>query len=139
MHDLMRRQLSKQDHYNFGMRAIKSVLSTAGRIKRQKSNQDEFIIMIKTIRDMNLPKFVAEDVLLFDHLFINLYPGIEEPFYENDDLLLAIEYSMTERKLQINANMAVKIVQLYESKVTRHGNMLVGKTLSGKTTLANGK
>ena len=121
------------------MRAIKSDLSTAGRIKRQKPDQDEFTIMIKAIRDMNLPKFVAEDVLLFDHLFINLYPGIEEPFYENDDLLLAIEDSMTERKLQINANMAIKIVQLYESKVTRHGNMLVGKTLSGKTTLTNGK
>ena len=135
MYELMRRQLSKQDHYDFGMRAVKSVLSTAGRIKRQKQDQDEFTIMIKAIRDMNLPKFVAEDVVLFDNLFIDLFPGIEEPFYENDDLLLAIEDALTARKLQINANLAVKIVQLYESKITRHGNMLVGKTLAGKTTL----
>ena len=139
MFDLMRRQLSKQDHYDFSLRAVKSVLSTAGRIKRSKHDQDEFTIMIKAIRDMNLPKLVAEDVILFDHLFIDLFPGIEEPFYENDDLLLAIEDSMTERKLQLNANLAVKIVQLYESKITRHGNMLVGKTLAGKTTISNGK
>ena len=28
----------------------------------------------------------------------------------------------------------MKIMQLYESKVTRHGNILVGASLSGKTT-----
>jgi dynein heavy chain, axonemal len=135
MFDLMKRQLSKQDHYDFSMRAIKSVLSTSGRIKRQRQDQDEYTIMIKAIRDMNLPKLVAEDVILFDNLFLDLFPNIEEPYYENDDLLLAIEDALTARKLQINANLAVKIVQLYESKITRHGNMLVGKTLSGKTTL----
>lgn len=135
MFDLMRRQLSKQDHYDFSMRAIKSVLSTAGRIKRQRQDQEEYQIMIKAIRDMNLPKFIAEDVILFDNLFMDLFPSIEEPYYENDDLLLAIEDALTSRNLQINANLAVKIVQLYESKITRHGNMLVGKTLSGKTTV----
>jgi dynein heavy chain len=137
MYELMKKQLSKQSHYDFGMRAVKSVLSTAGRIKRSKHDQDEYTIMIKAIRDMNLPKFLSEDVILFDHLFIDLFPGIEEPFYENDDLLLAIEDSMTNNKLQINANLAVKIVQLYESNITRHGNMIVGKTLAGKTTVIN--
>jgi dynein heavy chain len=28
-------------------------------------------------------------------------------------------------------------MQLFESKATRHGNMLVGATLSGKTTVWN--
>jgi dynein heavy chain len=37
------------------------------------------------------------------------------------------------KKLQLNENLVVKIMQLYESKVTRHGNMLVGLTMSGKT------
>jgi len=37
------------------------------------------------------------------------------------------------KSLQLNENLVVKIMQLYESKVTRHGNMLVGATLSGKT------
>jgi len=37
------------------------------------------------------------------------------------------------KNLQLNENLVVKIMQLYESKVTRHGNMLVGQTMSGKS------
>ena len=37
------------------------------------------------------------------------------------------------KNLQLNENLVVKIMQLYESKVTRHGNMLVGATMSGKS------
>lgn len=65
----MKWQLSKQSHYDFGMRAIKSVLITAGRIKWERPTLNEFMVMIKAIRDMNLPKFVAEDVPLFDFMF----------------------------------------------------------------------
>jgi dynein heavy chain len=130
---LMLRQLSKQDHYDFGMRAVKSVLNASGRIKRERPDCDEITVMIKAIRDMNLPKFIAEDVVLFDNLFIDLFPECEEPDNDNDDLQIAIEESLMRKNLQLNENLVVKIMQLYESKVTRHGNMLVGATLSGKT------
>ena len=39
--NLMMQQLSKQDHYDFGLRAIKSVLNCAGVIKRDKSSDKE--------------------------------------------------------------------------------------------------
>ena len=48
------------------MRAVKSVLSASGRIKRESREPDEMVVLIKAIRDMNLPKFIAEDVILFD-------------------------------------------------------------------------
>ena len=76
---LMKKQLSKQSHYDFGMRAVKSVLNASGRIKRERPDVDEVTVMIKAIRDMNLPKFIAEDVVLFDNLFIDLFPECEEP------------------------------------------------------------
>lgn len=99
IYELMKKQLSKQDHYDFGMRAVKSVLSAAGRIKRELPDSDEFTVMIKAIRDMNLPKFLAEDVLLFDNLFIDLFPGCDEPENNCDDLLIAIEDSLRKKNL----------------------------------------
>lgn len=86
IYELMLKQLSKQDHYDFGMRAVKSVLNASGRIKREQSNLGEITVIIKAIRDMNLPKFIAEDVLLFDNLFMDLFPDEEEPTVDMDVL-----------------------------------------------------
>jgi len=133
IYELMKKQLSKPTHYDFNMRAIKSVLNASGRIKRERPELDETSVIIKAIRDMNLPKFLAEDIILFDNLFIDLFPDLEEPEVDMDDLQLAIEDSLIAKNLQLNENLVVKVMQLYECKRTRHGNMLLGQTNSGKT------
>lgn len=58
MYKLCSEQLSQQDQYDFGMRAIKSVLVMAGALKRASSRQSEDITMICALRDSNLPKFL---------------------------------------------------------------------------------
>lgn len=58
-------QLSKQRHYDFGMRAIKAVVATAGDLARGDRKQQEDVIIVRALRDTNLPKLVAEDVELF--------------------------------------------------------------------------
>lgn len=110
------------------------MLRAAGRIKKDSPNLEEQNVIIKVLRDMNLPKFIAEDVILFDNLFIDLFPDCEEPEVDTDDLQIAIEDALQAKNLQLNENLVVKIMQLYESKETRHGNMLVGLTQSGKST-----
>jgi dynein heavy chain len=134
IYDLMSRQLSKQGHYEFGMRSVKSVLRALGRVKRENKDMKEVQVTIKALRDMNLPKFISDDVVLFDNLFMDLFPDQEEPDNDNDELQLAIEEALIQKKLFLNENMIVKIMQLYGTNVVRHGNMLVGRTMSGKTT-----
>ncbi len=46
----------------------------------------------------------------------------------------AIEAEMAANNLQILPTLVKKCIQTYESKLTRHGNMLVGPSLSGKST-----
>ena len=133
VYDLMQRQLSRQDFYDFSTRAVKSCVLACGNIKRKEPNQDEVKIVLKAIRDMNLPKLVFEDVALFDNLFMDLFPEIEEPEIDNDALQIAIEQTMIEKGLQLDENIVVKCLQLNECKNTRHGNMLIGSTMSGKT------
>jgi dynein heavy chain len=135
IYELMSRQLSKQSHYDYGMRAIKSVLRHSGRVKRENKNFEEIQVVIKAIRDMNLARFLAEDVVLFDNLFMDLFPGQDEPDLDMDEIQIQIEQALIRNGLELNENIVVKCMQLYETKCTRHGNMLIGSTMSGKTTV----
>jgi hypothetical protein len=70
---------TRQDHYDFGMRAVKSVLVMAGSLKRANPDIDENVTLIRAMQDSNQPKFLADDVLLFQSIIGDLFPGVVIP------------------------------------------------------------
>lgn len=58
LYKLSQEQLSKQFHYDFGLRALKSVLVMAGSLKREAQDMLEDLVLMRALRDMNMPKFV---------------------------------------------------------------------------------
>jgi dynein heavy chain len=50
LYKLSSEQLSKQDHYDFGMRAVKSVLVMAGALRRKDPNVTEDVVLIRAMR-----------------------------------------------------------------------------------------
>uniref|UniRef100_A0A8C3AFB1 Dynein axonemal heavy chain 6 n=1 Tax=Cyclopterus lumpus TaxID=8103 RepID=A0A8C3AFB1_CYCLU len=135
MYKLCSEQLSQQDHYDFGMRAVKSVLVMAGSLKRKNPDLNEDVVLIRALRDSNLPKFLTDDALLFGGILSDLFPGVSIPDHDYGVLHTTILESLVKRNLQPLARMTKKVIQLYETMLVRHGVMLVGPTGGGKTTV----
>jgi len=137
LYKLSSEQLSKQYHYDFALRSLKSVLVMAGQLKRDSLDLPEELVLMRALRDMNMPKFVYEDVPLFLGLINDLFPGLtcERKGFDQKDRI----NSFYEKEfLKVLPNQIDKIVQLYETMLTRHTTMVVGPTGSGKSTVIAG-
>ncbi|XP_069834127.1 dynein axonemal heavy chain 6 [Dendropsophus ebraccatus] len=135
MYKLCSEQLSQQDHYDFGMRAVKSVLVMAGSLKRENPDLNEEVVLIRALRDSNLPKFLTDDAELFSGIISDLFPGVLIPEHDYGTLQSTIIKVMLARGLQSVSSMVHKVIQFFETMIVRHGVMLVGPTGGGKTTV----
>lgn len=92
LYKLAKEQLSKQYHYDFQLRALKSVLVMAGQLKRDNKEVKEDLVLMRALRDMNMPKFVYEDEPLFLGLISDLFPNMDitRVPYEKYDLIAKI-------------------------------------------------
>uniref|UniRef100_A0A8C4Z8H0 Dynein, axonemal, heavy chain 2 n=1 Tax=Gadus morhua TaxID=8049 RepID=A0A8C4Z8H0_GADMO len=133
LYSLAVQQLSKQDHYDFGLRALTSLLRYAGTKRRLRPDLPGEEILLMSMRDMNLAKLTSVDLPLFNSIIQDLFPGVDSPTIDYGKLREAIEAELCERGLQPIPFTVSKVIQLYETKSSRHSTMLVGRTGSGKT------
>ncbi|GKT16506.1 Dynein-1-alpha heavy chain, flagellar inner arm I1 complex, partial [Aduncisulcus paluster] len=128
-------QLSKQHHYDFGLRALKSVLVMAGSLMRGAPEHDEAAVIMRALRDMNKPKFIYDDTPLFQGLIQDLFPSLHCPRVPYAELNDAIKDAILEMGLEILEIQVDKVVQLYETMQARHATMVVGPTSGGKSVV----
>lgn len=138
---LAKQLLSTQEHYDWGLRALKTTLTIGGqliqieRVGGRISEEREAVILIKAIRINTLPKLTYPDLKHFIPLMADIFPNadIEDIAYE--DLESALRNSLEEAHLSHSDSQTAKMLQFHEATRQRMGVVLVGPSGCGKSTI----
>uniref|UniRef100_A0A667HU43 Dynein axonemal heavy chain 9 n=1 Tax=Lynx canadensis TaxID=61383 RepID=A0A667HU43_LYNCA len=133
LYRLCKELLSKQDHYDWGLRAIKSVLVVAGSLKRGDPDRPEDQVLMRSLRDFNIPKIVTDDVPVFMGLIGDLFPALDVPRRRDLNFEALVRKAVVELKLQAEDNFVLKVAQLEELLAVRHSVFVVGNAGAGKS------
>ncbi|CAH6779586.1 Dnah11 [Phodopus roborovskii] len=135
LYTLCKELLSKQGHYDWGLRAIKSVLVVAGSLKRGDRNRAEDQVLMRALRDFNMPKIVTDDVPVFLGLVADLFPALDVPRQKKPHFEQMVRRSTLELRLQPEESFTLKVVQLEELLAVRHSIFVVGNAGTGKSKI----
>jgi len=135
LYSLSKELLSQQIHYDWGLRACKAVLRVAGALKRQDPDVSEDKVLMRALRDFNLPKIVADDKPIFQRLITDLFVGLRIDRKVEPTLQEAIVTCTKELKLQTEDMFVRKCTELAELLDVRHSVFIVGPAATGKSSI----
>jgi len=139
--DACSKRMSKQAHYDFGLRALKSVLVSSGVLKRMRvasenvSEDLEARLILQSLHETISPKLIKDDV-------IQLIKIEEEAFSQTtyvpaslDQLRQALKQEAQQQGLVSHDDWITKAIQLYQTQHVSHGIMVVGQCGCGKSRI----
>ena len=141
-------KMSSQRHYDFGLRALKTLLVSAGALKRQAlegmgdlEGEDlelaEKNALIVGACNNVLPKLVAEDMSVFKDVLEELFPGSTVAKMEDEKVRTEVLAICEEHYFTASDSFVQKVLQLRQVIDMRHGIMVVGPVGVGKSAALN--
>lgn len=135
LYNLAKSLLSEQVHYDWGLRAVKSVLRQAGKLKRADVNISEEELLMRALRDFNWPKIKVEDRMIFMGLIRDLFPGIDAKQLVDEDLRTVCAEVAKSKNLQPEKEFVLKCIQLADILEVRHSCFLIGVPGTAKSAV----
>eukprot|EP00931_Biecheleriopsis_adriatica_P003888 TRINITY_DN10563_c0_g2_i1.p1 TRINITY_DN10563_c0_g2~~TRINITY_DN10563_c0_g2_i1.p1 ORF type:complete len:2985 (-),score=661.93 TRINITY_DN10563_c0_g2_i1:306-8801(-) len=135
LYSLCKELLSKQMHYDWGLRAVKSLLRQAGSLKNKEPEADENMVLCRALRDFNLPKITTQDLPIFLRLIMDLFPGINPESFTDPQFRKVCENTVKDSGLQADSGFVDKVVDFLDILKVRHCCFIIGPTGAGKTEI----
>ncbi|KAK3862338.1 hypothetical protein Pcinc_031789 [Petrolisthes cinctipes] len=145
---LSKELLTPQQHYDWGLRALKTVLKGSGNLLqnyRKKMSEDEQTselkpeleaeLVVQALRINTLSKLTFSDSSRFDDLVRDVFPDVKFRGVGYESLAEILQEVFQEMSLIPNERQIKKALELYEQLQQRMGVVIVGPSGSGKTTL----
>ena len=138
---LSKQLLSPQQHYDWGLRALKTVLGIAGKLLRDARAAGtvdvatEAQLVIRATRVTTLPKLTFADGRRFADLLNDVYPGVKVSDVSDAELETAIKEVLSEKHYEDVSSQVEKVLQLHIACSQRIGIIIVGPSGSGKSSL----
>ncbi|XP_069942834.1 cytoplasmic dynein 2 heavy chain 1 isoform X1 [Cherax quadricarinatus] len=146
--NLSKELLTPQQHYDWGLRALKTVLKGSGSLLQsyrrtlleegKSTDIDtnmESELVVQALRLNTLSKLTFSDSSRFDDLVRDVFPDIKFRGVGYEDLAEILHDTFKEMTLIPNERQIKKALELYEQLQQRMGVVVVGPSGSGKTTL----
>ncbi|XP_029458286.1 cytoplasmic dynein 2 heavy chain 1 [Rhinatrema bivittatum] len=139
--NLARELLTPQQHYDWGLRALKTVLRGCGNLLRQvkktgmKETINENHIVVQALRLNTMSKLTFADCSRCDALIKDIFRGIDFKDVEYTELNTALQHVFEEANLEIIPSQIKKALEFYEQLRQRMGVVIVGPSGAGKSTL----
>ena len=143
---LSKQLLSAQQHYDWGLRALKAVLNTGGKlvqIEKRDGDKANFTpklereLLIKAVRVNTLSKLTFADTNRFLALIGDVFPDTDSTDIAGGDVEAAIREVMVSKEFgfSIDETQIRKMLQLKEALDQRMGCVVVGPSGCGKTAV----
>jgi dynein heavy chain len=129
LYELLAQLLSEEGHYDWGLRAMKSVLVVAGTLKRAEppgKSLGEDSLLMRALRDLNAPKIVQADEAIFFGLIDDIFPNLSPPRDFDDELAELVANACDETGLWADPYFTLKVMQLDEMLDVRHSVFVMG-------------
>ncbi|KAJ8673423.1 hypothetical protein QAD02_004685 [Eretmocerus hayati] len=134
-YNLCNDQINSGSKKNLRLRNLKSVISTATKLKLAHPNEEEKVILMRAIVDLNLSQFCDYDVVAFQNIFNITFLDVNLPSPDYTSLLEILEKVSSDRCLSAHAIFKLKIIQLYEMFHLKQAIIILGDPMSGKSSL----
>uniref|UniRef100_A0A3Q1J7D9 Cytoplasmic dynein 2 heavy chain 1 n=1 Tax=Anabas testudineus TaxID=64144 RepID=A0A3Q1J7D9_ANATE len=131
--NLARELLTPQQHYDWGLRALKTVLKACGSLLQVTLQNSSLVVQALRLNTMS--KLTFADSSRFDALVRDVFSGVNFTDVEDQILMHALEHVYKEARLELIPSQLKKALELNEQLRQRMGVVIVGPSGAGKSTL----